>query len=171
MKKVVMGLCLTLAAFALVMAGCEDENTIRVAAISEVTSAGSKDYGVRIAFQQDRRVEEKSYDVQIMSDSSDVELTIFLEGDKKFSAHIDEKNRWNSLTSMRVTAAGLEGTEKFEKLKDAVDQTYVLSVNKKCKLIFRVVAGEAIDTTSGKGQVLANTENVSNELSIDCQAH
>ncbi len=150
--------------------GCENSNKIYVASFSEITAAGSTDYGVKISFADDKRVEEKYYDVQLMSDENDVGMTIFLEGDEKFSATISERGRWQSLTSLKVNAAGLEGRETFSQLKDAINQNYIFSVNKKCKLIFRVVAGEMVKNSNGVGQVLANTNAVSKDFVIDCKA-
>lgn len=65
MKKCKILLCCLLSVLCLTLFACENATALRVASISEITSAGSKNYGVRITYQQDKRVEEKATDVQI----------------------------------------------------------------------------------------------------------
>lgn len=154
---------------ACIFAGCESSNEITVAYLSNATSAGSEDYAVKITFQQDDRVENKYYDIQIMSDVDDLQFTFFQEGEGKMSATISQSNRWNSLTSIIYSSMGQEGKESFEQLKNAVDVIYVINVEKPAKLFFRVVAGEVEDNADGTGEILANTQPVSADFVLNCQ--
>ena len=45
-----------------------------------------------------------------------------------------------------------------------VDESYIFNVSKTCKLIFRVVAGEATENSAKTGQILANFEPVSDDF-------
>lgn len=149
--------------------GCESSTSIRVASLSEITAAGSSDYAARIEFADDDRLEEKEYDIQIRSDTENLKLTFWRENDQKITSTITVSNRWYSLTSIKVDAAGLSGQEKFKKLKDAVSESYIFNVSAPCKLTFRVVAGEATENSAGTGQILANVDPVSDELIIECK--
>lgn len=153
---------------ACIFAGCENSNEITVAYLSNATSAGSDDYSVKISFQQDDRVEEKYYDIQIMSDVENLSFTFFREGDGQMSATISQKDRWNSLTSLIYSSMGQEGRETFSRIKDAVDVIYVFNVEQPAKLFFRVVAGEVEDNAEGTGQILANTQPVSEDFVLNC---
>ena len=148
--------------------GCENATKISLASFSNMTSAGSENYTVKISFQSDTRFQEKYYDVQIMSDTEDVELVFWKEGEDKLTSTLTEKNVWNSLTSLKVSAAGLEGQEDFSQLKDAVNEIYIFNVNKPCKLIFRVVAGQISENSDKTGLIIANTEPISNDFVLNC---
>lgn len=151
----------------LLMVGC-DTSGIRLAFFSNATSPGSENYTMRVTFQNDKRYEEKYFDIQLMSTVSDVELTFWQEGEDKLSATIGESGVWNSLTSLKLTAAGLEGRENFDQLKEAVSQTYIFNVSKECKLIFRVVAGEIAENTDKTGFILALAEPISDDFVLNC---
>ncbi len=154
---------------ALLLTGCENANQINAASFSEITAAGSEDYAMTVKFMEDKRVEDKYFDIQLMTDVDDVQLVFWQEGEAKITTTISQKGRWRSLTTLKVNSAGLEDTESFLKLKEAVDQSYMFNVNKPVKLIFRVVAGEAAPNSAGKGQILANTEPVSKDFVLECK--
>ena len=155
--------------FAVLLVGCEKSNQIIVAYLSNATAAGSHDFSLKIDFQEDKRVEDKYYDIQIMSDVDDLSIIFFKENEQKISANIAESNRWNSLTSLKYYGLGEESKENFEKLKEALDQIYVFRVDKSAKLIFRVVAGEAEENATKTGQILVNTQPVSQEFVLNCK--
>lgn len=149
--------------------GCESSSSIKVASLTEITAAGSDDYTIRIEFADDDRLEEKEYDIQIKCDTENVNITFWRENEQKITSSISVKNRWHSLTSIKVDAAGLSGQERFNKLKDAVSESYIFNVSSSCKLTFRVVAGEATDNSANTGQILANVDPVSDEVTIECK--
>lgn len=151
------------------LSGCEASTSIKVASLSEITAAGSSDYAIRIEFADDDRLEQKEYDIQLKCDTENVDLTFWRESEQKITSSISVKNRWHSLTSLKVDAAGLSGQESFQKLKDAVSESYIFNVSAPCKLTFRVVAGEATENSAKTGQILANVDPVSDELTIECK--
>lgn len=162
-------LLLPLFILCLIFAGCETNNQLRVASISNITAAGSEDFAIRINYQEDKRLENKEFDVQVRCDTSDVKLTFWKENEQKVTSNIAVKERWISLTSLKSDSAGLSGNETFKKLKDAVDESYIFNVSKSCKLIFRVVAGEATENSAKTGQILANFEAVSDDFVLECK--
>ena len=154
---------------ALLFAGCEQTNDLIVASFSNATADGSENFAAKLNFQQDKRLEEKYYDIQIMTDTENSKIVFWKEGEDKVTTTIKEKNRWKSLTSLKVDAAGLAGTETFQKLKDAVDVTYIFNTEKSIKIFLRVVSGEEVDNSAGTGKILANTEPVSQDFVLECR--
>lgn len=159
-KKLFLLLCI----LGLAIGGCESVGQIRAASISEVTAAGSNDYAVRFVFNDDKRIEEKYYDIQLMSNTDNLSIIFHREGEDKISVDIKESNRWLSMTTLKLSSASMTGSEKFNQLKNAVDETYIFNFNKPCKITFRVVAGDAVDASSGSGQILANSEPISKDF-------
>ncbi len=151
-----------------IICGCESMAGIKLATFSNITSAGSENYTFRLNFQNDSRYEEKYFDVQIMSDQENIEITYNIEGENKLTSTITEKNVWNSLTSLKSDAMGLLGHEEFDQLKDAVSQIYIFNVSKSCKLTFRVVVGQLAENEQQTGFVLLNTEPVSDDFVLNC---
>ena len=103
-----------------------------------------------------------------MSDTQDLQITFWKENDSKLSTNITEKDIWLSLTSLKVSSAGLEGQETFGQLKDAVTDIYIFNVSKPCKLIFRVVAGQIAENSDKTGFVILNTAPISDDFVLNC---
>lgn len=152
----------------LAMCGCESMATIKLASFSNMTSAGSEDYTFKVNFENDKRYEEKYFDIQIMADQDDVEMTYHIEGENALKSTLTEKNVWNSLTSLKTDAVGLAGREEFDQLKEAVGQIYIFNVSKPCKLTFRVVVGQLAENVQNTGYVLLNTEPISDDFVLNC---
>lgn len=148
--------------------GCESMANVKIATFSNITSAGSENYAMRINFQNDSRYQEKYYDIQVMSDTQDLQITFWKENNSKLSTNITEKDIWLSLTSLKVSSAGLEGQETFGQLKDAVTDIYIFNVSKPCKLIFRVVAGQIAENSDKTGFVILNTAPISDDFVLNC---
>lgn len=131
-------LLLPLFVLSITLVGCETNNQLRVASISNITAVGSEDFAIRINYQEDERLENKEFDVQLKCDTSDVKLTLWKENEQKVTSNITIKERWVSLTSLKADSAGISGQETFKKLKDAVDESYIFNVSKTCKLILEL---------------------------------
>lgn len=151
-----------------VVCGCESMATIKLATFSNMTSAGSENYTFRVNFQNDLRYEERYFDIQVMSDQDDLEITYHIENENSVMSRLDEKNVWNSLTALKADAIGLAGHEEFEQLKDAVSHIYVFNVSKPCKLTFRVVVGMIAENAQSTGFVILNTEPISDDFVLNC---
>ena len=155
-------------ALACAIAGCESSNQIIAAHISNITSAGSSDYSLQVIFDSDTRIEQKYYDIQVKSSVENLDFTFFRQGEGKFSANIAQKDRWNSLTSIIYSSLGQPDRQTFSQLKDAQNAIYVFNVSQPTTLIFRVVAGECENDADGGGQILANTQQISEEFVLKC---
>lgn len=163
MRKVLLAFACFIVAFALV--GCENSTNLRCATIREITAAGSDNYGVAIAFQEDKRLEESAVDVQIKANKI-CELTFWEEGNEKIIINLGEKDTWYSMTSLIVTANGQPETEKFMRFKDAITKTYLYKSANPVELTLRVVAGDIEENVSKKGEVLVGSEDISDEFKL-----
>lgn len=146
---------------------CEKATEIRAAAISEITAAGSDNFGIKITFSEDKRIETKGVDIQVMSDKAIDNVTIWHENQKeKMSIAFAEKDKWYSLTTLLVKAQNKPNTEKFEKFGEALTKTYLFNSEEKFKLKFRVVVGDPQPNVHESGEVLTGTFEISNEFTL-----
>lgn len=143
--------------------GCEDATQIRCASISEITSVGSKNYAVRISYQEDKRLENKATDVQIKV-SKIGKYTFWEENDTKLSFVLNEMDEWYSLTNLIYKARGKEGEEQFENLKDAKTKFYIFNFDGQSEMTLRVVAGQKEDNANKTGQILVGSEPISSQF-------
>ena len=163
MKK--LFLTLALAASILTLSACENSTNLRCATIRDITSPGSENYGVSIAFQDDKRLEESGVDVQIKSDKIG-QLTFWQENGQKYTLNIDQKDNWYSLTSLLVIAQQKPDTEKFEKFSEATNRSYLFNSTQPLTLTIRVVAGDIEKNSKETGEVLVGSEDISEEFKL-----
>lgn len=163
MKKLLLSFALV--ATILTMTACENSTNLRCATIRNITSAGSENYGISVAFQEDKRLEESGVDVQIRSDKL-CQLTFWEENGPKYTLHIDQKDTWYSMTSLIVIAQQKPDTEKFVKFSEATNRTYLFTSNQLLTLTFRVVAGDIEKNSKETGEVLVGSEDISEEFKL-----
>ncbi len=149
----------------LFLTACEDSTMLHCATISEITSAGSENYGVRINFLSDSRLEDKHVDVQIKF-SKICDITFWEENQDKIVLEIDDYDEWYSLTNLIAIAKGKEGEETFEKFSDATGRTYLFNYDGEIEITFRVVAGDAEQNTQGTGQILVGSEPICDQFTL-----
>ena len=142
---------------------CENATKIRAVSITEITSAGSDNYGIRIAFQEDKRIEEKGVDIQVKS-SKVGDVIIWQEGKKKETISFTESDKWYSLTTLFVMAQDKPNTETFEEFGQALTKTYLFNSSDSKALTFRVIVGDIEPNIHGSGQVLTGSMDVSKEF-------
>ena len=160
---------LFLAIFALFLfSACENATVIHTVSISEITAAGSKNYGVRISFANDSRLDEKYVDVQVKFNKLGM-LTFWQEHNEKLTFEIDEVDEWYSLTSMFVDAKGQNGTEDFEEHNSALTRTYLFNFDGKLNINIRVVAGNKEENSAGNGYILVGSEPISDQFVLKLQ--
>lgn len=145
------------------LVGCEDATQIHSATISEITTAGSKNFGVRISYQEDSRLEKKATDVQIKF-SKLGKYTFWEENGEKIDFNITEMDEWYSLTSLIYKANGKEGKEEFENLKDAKTKFYLFNFDGKSEVTMRVVVGQKEDNINKTGEILVGSEPISSQF-------
>lgn len=144
---------------------CEDSTLLQCATISEITSAGSENYGVQINFLNDKRLEDKFVDVQIKF-SEICDITFWEENQEKLTLEIDDYDEWYSLTSLIAKAKGHEGEETFEKFADAVGKTYLFNYDGDIDITFRVVVGDVEQNSEESGQILVGSEPICDQFTL-----
>lgn len=147
---------------------CENATMIRTAVISEITAVGSKNYGVRISFANDSRLEEKSVDVQVKFNKTG-EILFWEENNEKLTFVIDEVDEWYSLTNLIAKANDREGSEDFEKHNEARTRTYLFNFEGRININIRVVAGEKEENSSQTGYILVGSEPISDQFTLKLQ--
>lgn len=163
MKKKVLALAALFCALG--MGGCENSTDITAAYITESTSAGSENYGVRITYAEDSRLEGKYTDVQVRF-SQKGEIVLWKEGQNKITYNIPDYDEWYSLTSIFAQGQGKSGSEQFE-LYDAVkSKSYLFNSDINQEITFRVVVGKVESNFQGDGQILVGSEPISGHFKL-----
>ena len=157
MKKVFSILSVILISLC-VLAGCEASNTVKTVAFSNITSAGSEDYTVRIMFIEDERVDNKYYDIQLKADKP---MTIKIGKEMEEKKVIQLSDKWNSLTSLLVDEPN---TETFTKGSEAITLVYILTAEAKANITFRAVVGGIEENAFGTGYIITSPEECSDEF-------
>ena len=162
-----------LALFLLILApvflfACENATMIRTAAITEITAVGSKNYGVRISFANDRRLEEKSVDVQVKFNKTG-EIIFWEENNEKLTFEISEVDEWYSLTNLIAIATDGEGGEDFERHNEARTRTYLFNYDGRININLRVVAGQKELNSDETGYILVGSEPISDQFTLKLQ--
>jgi len=170
MKRIfkVLACCLL---FSIIFIGCENTTNIRAASFSDISVSGADSYGVSIKFQSDKRLEGKYVDVQVKADKVIDNITIWLDGGTKYTFNFEEKDSWQSITSILVNGQEKPNTEEFEKFEEATGRRYLFSAKEKVTLTFRVMAGDTQDNSQGTGKVLVSSEPISNEFKLKVEGH
>lgn len=165
MKKKIFALILLVCACSMTFFACEKSTQLRTAYIREITSDGSKNYGIRITYAEDKRLEGKGTDIQVKFNNLGT-IKIGNEGEEKFEYKVQDYDEWYSLTAIFAEAKGNAGNEKFEKYEDALTKTYLIEYDGEMKITFRVVAGDIEDNTQGTGEILAGSEPISDNFTL-----
>ena len=148
--------------------GCENATFVRTAVITEITAVGSKNYGVRISFARDSRMEEKEVDVQVKFNKTG-ELTFWEENGERLNFVIEEVDEWYSLANLIAVAKNREGFEDFEKHNEARTRTYLFNFDGRININMRVVAGEKELNSAETGYVLVESEPISDQFTLKIQ--
>lgn len=148
---------------AMTLSSCENATEIQAATITEITAAASDNYGIRVAFLDDKRIEEKGVDIYVKCDKKLDNVVVWKEGEEKKSIAFAEKDKWYSMTSLFALTDNKPNTEQYDKFGEALTQTYIFNSTEKIKLTFRVVAGDIEPNAHGTGEVLTGSMNISKE--------
>ena len=163
MKKVFCLLCCFVCLFSFL--GCERSTDVVASYISENTSAGSDNYGVKIVYADDSRLHGKYIDTQIKF-AKKGEIVIWAEGGKKFAYVIDDYDEGYSLTMIFAEQAGKAGEETFEKFDEAVAKFYFFNSPQSQEVTLRVVAGDVVLNDSQMGEILSETDPISDQFTL-----
>ena len=145
----------------IIFVGCENSTEIRTAYITEITGAGSKNYGVKIGYSEDKRLEGKGTDVQVKFEKVG-KITIWKDGDKKIDYNIEDYDEWYSMTSI----FSKDETTKFEKYEDALNKTYLFNYDGQMKVTFRVIVGQIEENSDKSGEILVGSQTISDNFTL-----
>lgn len=168
MKKIIKLAFIISAVFG-ILSGCEQSTELRTASISEITAAGSENYGVRVSFADDSRLDGKGVDVQIKFNKTGT-ITIWEENDQKFEYEILESDEWFSMERI-VTMKGDEekaNTETFETHDKATTRTYLFNYTGEggMEITFRAVAGDKHENAYKTGEILVDSAPISSQFTL-----
>ncbi len=141
--------------------GCENATEMRTAYFNEITSAGSDNYGVRVTFASDSRLDGKGVDVQIKFSKIGT-ITLWQENQEKFDYQITDYDEWFSLTSIFAE----ENKEDFATYEKATAKTYMFSSEEKMELTLRAVAGDIQENAYKTGEILLDASPISNQFTL-----
>lgn len=147
------------------MFACENSTILKCASISEITSAGSSNYAIKVNFYKDSRLEGKSVDIQVKSNKI-AEVICWQENSEKLTLNFTDYDEWFSLTSLICDAQSKIGQEQFELFEDAASKTYIFNSEEELTLTFRVVAGQSEDNSSSTGQIIVGSETISSQFNL-----
>ncbi len=151
------------------LAGCEHSTQLRTATISEITAAGSENYGVRVNFLDDTRLEGKGVDVQIKFNKKGT-ITMWQENQEKFDYEILESDEWYSLTTIFTIKDKIENsnTENFELNEEARTKTYLFNYKGEggIEVTFRAVAGDKQENAYKLGEILVDSTPISDQFTL-----
>lgn len=166
MKKIFVSLtvALMICVCGVGLMACENATEIRAVSITEITTAGSDNYGIRISYAEDKRIEKKGTDIQIKCDKKIDNVVVWHEGQDKRSIAFGEKDRWYSLTTLLAFSDNKPNTEKFEEFGEALTKTLLFNSGEKIKLTFRVIVGDIEPNIQETGEVLTGSVDVSKEF-------
>ena len=155
-------------AFCLLLVGCENSTKLRTAYLTEITSAGSKNYGVRINYAEDSRLEGKGTDVQVKFEKTG-KVNIWKEGNDKIEYYVEESDEWYSLTHIFAEEGNEEDVKKretFEKYEEVIGKTYLFNYDGKMTITLRVVVGDVEENGDKTGEILVGSEPVSEQFKL-----
>lgn len=168
MKKLKVILAFLLVLSCLSMFACENSTQLRTATISEITSVGSDNYGVRITFLNDKRLEDKSVDVQVKFNKTG-KITFWEENQDKLTFNIEEIDEWYSLTSLIANAKNEPNTESFDEHNKAFTKTYLWNFDGRININIRAVAGQKEENSEQTGYILVGSEPISDQFTLKIQ--
>ena len=148
-----------------IFVGCENSTNITAAYITESTSAGSENYGVKITYSEDSRIEDKYTDVQIKF-SQKGEIVIWKENQEKFNYTIADNDEWYSMTSIFAVGEGKKDGEVFEPMKEVRAKSYFFNSEQSQNLTLRVVVGDIEQNSTGTGYILVGSEAISSHFTL-----
>lgn len=155
--------------FASVLTGCEQSTQLRTASFSEITSAGSENYGVRVSFLNDSRLDGKGVDVQIKFNKKGT-ITMWQENQEKFDYEILDSDEWYSMTTIFTIKDNPENanTETFETHEKAVSRTYLFNYKGEggIELTLRAVAGDKQENAYKTGEILVDSTPISDQFNL-----
>lgn len=143
------------------LGGCDRKPL--VVSFQNATMAGSDQNTLNVFFADDKKFEDKYFDIWLKSDTENLEITINKSNQLAHEIKVEKSDNWYSLTSLEHISKNQTGQEDYSGYKDAIDITYIIRSAKECKLTFKAVTGDKIKNADETGFMLINAEDVSKE--------
>ena len=152
------------------LAGCESQTAINAAHISDITSAKSTEYGIKVTVDEDKRLEEKYIEIQVKSSNENQSLTLGQELGSTYTIIIPKSDFWYNLSALISKTNGVGTDTEYTPFKEYGSKVFMFSSDEDVKLTFRVVAGDVQQAKSGE-KVLTLSESISSEVELDVKKH
>lgn len=148
--------------FSFCLVGCESDSELRVAHISEVTTAQSTNYSIKVSLDNDKRVKQKYVDLQIMASSPEQTVYFAEENEKPNQLVFERENYWYNLSYLTKG----DGETEYQKYDDFGTKVFNLTVPNDVKLKFRMVAGDVKTNENTGEKILVLSEDISKTFTL-----
>ncbi len=157
---------LVLLCFCFFLAGCENDTKVITAHISNITSALSTNYAIKVVLDDDERVNSKYVGLQIKSSEENLLLTFGEELGDNYTLSIPKSDYWYNLTYL-ISATNGVGTEAgYLEYEAYGDRVFRFSADKDVELVFRMVAGNTKTNEETGEEILVLSEPISKEVTV-----
>ena len=163
MRKIFIVICCICFSFTLL--GCEAENSLKTAHISDKTNDLSTKYAVLFALDQDDRLTEKYVDIQLKSNKQAQELSVFEENQNSLTITLPEKDFWYNMSYLISKANGTKEAG-YQKYEDFGAKHFVFATENDVDVTFRVVCGDLKKNEGTQEEILVLSEPISKETII-----
>ena len=145
--------------------GCEAENTLKTAHISDRTNDLSTKYSILVSLDEDDRLTEKYVDVQLKSSKQNQELSVFEENNDTLTISLPEKDFWYNFSNLISKANGTKegGYQKYE---DFGTKHFVFTTQNDVDVTFRVVCGDLKKNEGTQEEIMVLSQPISKEVSV-----
>ncbi len=167
MKKFMIGVfSLFCVGLCVLSAGCEDGTQVNCAHISDITSAQSTQYAIKVILDEDERVNDKHVGLQIKSSEENLMLTFGEELGDDYTLSLPRADYWYNLTYLISKTNGV-GTEAGYLDYDAYGtRVFRFSANMDVDLTFRMVVGKPKKNEETGEGILVLSEPISDEVTV-----
>ena len=145
--------------------GCETENSLKTAHISDKTNDLSTKYAVLFALDEDDRLTEKYVDIQLKSNKQDQQLSIFEENKNALTITLPEKDFWYNMSYLISRANGTKEAG-YQKYEDFGTKHFVFTTENDVDITFRVVCGDLKKNEETQEEIMVLSEPISKETTI-----
>lgn len=163
MKKIfVIILCVC---FSFLFFGCETDNSLKTAHISDKTNALSTKYSILVSLDEDERLTEKYVDIQLKSDKQNQTLSVFEENNDALTISLPEKDFWYNFSYLISKANGTKEAG-YQKYEDFGTKHFVFMTQNDVDITFRVVCGDLKKTEETQEEVMVLSKPISKEVLV-----
>lgn len=163
MKKIFIVICCV--CFSFMLLGCETENSLKVAHISDKTNDFSTKYAVLFSLDQDDRLTEKYVDIQLKSNKQAQKLSVFEENENALTITLLEKDFWYNMAYLISRSNGTKEAG-YQKYEDFGTKHFVFTTENDVDITFRVVCGDLKKNEETQEEIFVLSEPISKETVV-----